>query len=62
MFSNGQIVFGILFAIAFITILFFAYRKDIKIHNRYYRGTIWVLIAFISFIAFIAAIKFIFMR
>ncbi|MCK5400784.1 MAG: hypothetical protein KAJ28_04050 [Flavobacteriaceae bacterium] len=62
MFSKGQIVFGILFAIAFIIILFFAYKKDIKIHRRFYKGTIWVLLAFISFLAFIAAIKFIFMR
>ena len=62
MFSNGQIVFGILFAITFIVILIFAYRKDVKIHRRFYKGTIWVLLAFITFIALIAAIKFIFMR
>ena len=61
MFSNGQIVFGILFAIAFTIILIFAYRKDIKIHRRYYKGTIWVLIAFMAFIGLIASIKFIFM-
>jgi hypothetical protein len=62
MFSKGQIVFGILFAIAFIIILIFAYRKDAKIHYRYYRGTVWVLIGFISFLLMIAAIKFIFMK
>jgi Mn2+/Fe2+ NRAMP family transporter len=61
MFSNGQILFSILFAIAFIIILIFAYRKDIKIHHRYYRGTIWVLLAFLSFLALITAIKFIFL-
>ncbi|MCF6296111.1 MAG: hypothetical protein L3J25_10550 [Flavobacteriaceae bacterium] len=58
MFSKGQIIFGILFAIAFIIILIFAYRKDTKIHKHYYRGTVWVLIGFISFLAMIAAIKF----
>ncbi|WP_412986161.1 hypothetical protein [Pontimicrobium sp. IMCC45349] len=58
MFSQGQITFGILFAIAFIAILVFAYRKDIKLHRKYFKGSIWVLIAFISFIAMIAAIKF----
>ena len=62
MFSNGQIVFGILFAITFIVILIFAYRKDIKIHRRFYKGSIWILLAFITFIALIASIKFIFMR
>jgi hypothetical protein len=62
MFSKGQIVFGIIFAIVFIIILIIAYRKDLKLHKRYYKGTIWILLAFIAFIAFIAAIKFIFMN
>jgi len=61
MFSIGQIVFGIIFAIVFSIILIYAYRKDLKLHKRYYKGTIWILLAFIAFIAFIAAIKFIFM-
>jgi hypothetical protein len=60
MFSNGQLIFGVLFAIVFIAIIFFAYRKDLKIHQKYYRGSIWILIAFVSFIAMIATIKFIF--
>jgi len=60
MFTKGQIIFGILFAIVFILALIVAYRKDLKLHEKYYPGTIWVLIAFISFIMFIAAIKFIF--
>ena len=60
MFTNGQLTFGILFAIAFIILIFFAYKKDIRIHQKYYRGSVWILIAFISFIAMIATIKFIF--
>lgn len=60
MFTNGQMIFGILFAVAFIVALISAYRKDLKLHKKYYPGTVWVLIAFISFILFIAAIKFIF--
>ncbi|MBT8259653.1 MAG: hypothetical protein KJO49_14330 [Bacteroidia bacterium] len=58
MFSQGQIVFGILFAIAFIITIFFAYRKDKKLHDKYYKGSVWVLIVFISFIVMIAMIKF----
>lgn len=58
MFSNGQITFGILFALAFIVALFLAYRKDKKTHKSYYKGSIWVLIAFISFILLIASIKY----
>ena len=61
MFSNGQLIFGILFFIAFAIVIAFQYRKDIKIHKRHYKGTIWVLIAFIGFIGMIATVKFIFM-
>jgi ABC-type transport system involved in cytochrome c biogenesis permease component len=60
MFTKGQLIFGILFALAFIMVLVFAYRRDLKLHKKYYPGTVWVLIAFIGFILFIAAIKFIF--
>lgn len=60
MFTIGQLLFAALFAIAFLIALIYAYRKDINLHKKYYPGTVWVLIAFISFILFIAAIKFIF--
>jgi hypothetical protein len=60
MFSNGQLIFGILFAIVFAIAIFFAYKKDFKIHQKYYRGSVWVLIAFIAFILMIAVIKYIF--
>jgi multisubunit Na+/H+ antiporter MnhB subunit len=58
MFTKGQLIFGILFAIAFILVLIVMYRKDLKLHKSYYKGTVWVLIAFISFILMIASIKF----
>lgn len=61
MFTSGQIAFGIAFAIAFIIVMIYTYRKDFKLHQKYYKGSIWVLIAFIAFIGFIAAVKFIFM-
>ncbi|OUR96075.1 hypothetical protein A9Q86_16480 [Flavobacteriales bacterium 33_180_T64] len=60
MFTNGQLIFGILFAVVFAIVILFAYRKDLKLHRKYYKGSVWVLIAFISFILMIAAIKFIF--
>ena len=60
MFSRGQIIFGILFAIAFIIALVFAYRKDLKLHKKYYKGNLWVLLAFIAFLGMIVAIKFVF--
>ncbi|MDP5081396.1 MAG: hypothetical protein NWP87_01980 [Winogradskyella sp.] len=61
MFSNGQLIFGLLFFIAFAIIIGYQYRKDLPLHKKHYKGTIWVLIAFIGFIAMIAAVKFIFM-
>ncbi len=61
MFTTGQLVFGILFFIAFATVIAFQYRKDLKLHKKYYKGTIWILLAFIGFIALIAAVKFMYM-
>jgi len=58
MFTQGQIIFGILFAIVFIIIMIYAYRKDLKLHKKYYKGTIWVLLAFIAFLALLLFIKF----
>ena len=60
MFSQGQLIFALLFTICFSIILFIAYKKDAKLHKKYYKGSTWVLLAFIAFIAMIAAIKFIF--
>lgn len=59
MFSKGQITFGIIFAITFIIALIFMYRKDLKVHKRYYKGSFWVLLAFIGFLGMIVAIKFV---
>ena len=58
MFSRGQLIFGILFAIVFAVIIFRAYRKDAALNKKYYKGSIWVLLIFIGFILGIAAIKF----
>ncbi|MFT5848375.1 MAG: hypothetical protein ACI902_002447 [Psychroserpens sp.] len=60
MFSNGQLIFGILFALVFAVVIFFAYKKDLNLHKKYYKGSVWVLIAFVGFILMIAAIKFMF--
>nr|WP_233164089.1 hypothetical protein [Snuella sedimenti] len=57
MFSKGQIIFGILFAIIFAIVIGYTYRKDLKLHKRFYKGSIWMLVAFISFILCIVAIK-----
>ena len=59
MFSQGQLTFGILFAIVFIGVIIYAYRKDFNLHQKYYKGILWILLAFIGFIVGIASIKFI---
>ena len=60
MFSTGQIVFGIIFAIVFFIIIGFMYRKDLKFHQIHYKGSLWVLLAFFAFIGLIVAIKVVF--
>ncbi|MEZ4802334.1 MAG: hypothetical protein R2797_06140 [Gelidibacter sp.] len=60
MFTKGQLIFAILFLVAFVSALIYTYRKDLKLHRKYYKGSVWVLIAFISFIIFIAFIKYAF--
>ena len=57
MFSNGQLIFALLFAIGFITIIALAYRKDKALHQRYFKGARWVLVAFIAFVALLSILK-----
>ena len=61
MFSTGQLIFAILFFVAFVIAIAYQYRKDKKVHTAYYKGTVWILIAFVSFIGMIAAVKFLLM-
>jgi len=60
MFTKGQWIFALLFAILFIISLIYTYRKDLQLHRKYYKGSVWVLIAFIAFILMIVTIKWIF--
>jgi len=46
MFSKGQTIFAILFAVAFIIIIVFMYVKDKSIHKQQYKGVKWVLLGF----------------
>jgi hypothetical protein len=57
MFSKGQTVFAILFAISFITIIFFMYLKDKNIHKQQYKGVKWIVLSFLLFILFLFLIK-----
>lgn len=57
MFSQGQLIFTAIFIVSFIAIMVFSYRKDLKLHKQYYKGSLWILIAFLLFIAILFAIK-----
>jgi len=57
MFSDGQWIFAGLFAVAFVVIIAISYRKDLKLHKKYYKGSLNVLLGFLIFIAFLFVIK-----
>lgn len=58
MFSIGQFYFAIFFVIAFTVAMIFVYRKDLKIHKLYYKGSYKIIFVFIAFIATLFIIKF----
>jgi hypothetical protein len=57
MFSQGQMIFAGVFAFCFIAVMIFSYRKDLKLHKHYYKGSLWILVAFLLFIGFLFMIK-----
>lgn len=59
MFSNGQLIFAVLFALAFLVIIVYSYKKDKKLHDKNYKGVKWVGILFIIFILILFFIKYI---
>ena len=57
MFSQGQLYFAAFFVVAFVIIMLYAYKKDLQLHKFYYRGSGWILGAFLLFIGLIFFIK-----
>ncbi|KDN55759.1 hypothetical protein [Flavobacterium seoulense] len=57
MFSQGQLVFALCFFIAFVIVMIFSYRKDIKTHKIFYKGNYKILIGFFIFIGLLFVIK-----
>lgn len=62
MFSPGQLVFALLFFIAFVIAMVISYRKDFNIHEKYYKGNFKILIGFFVFIVLLFVIKIVFKR
>jgi len=58
MFSKGQIIFAILFALTFAGFMVWSYRKDIPLHKTYY-SKVWVVaLGIVLVIALFAVITF----
>ena len=59
-FTTGRIIFMIFFIISFITLMIYSYRKDLKIHQRYYKGAVKKVVIYGGLIiAVFVAIRFI---
>ncbi|OGS74185.1 MAG: hypothetical protein A3F91_03785 [Flavobacteria bacterium RIFCSPLOWO2_12_FULL_35_11] len=58
MFSKGQLIFAAFFLIAFIIAMVWSYKKDIKIHKKYYKNSFLVLISVILIILIFTLITF----
>ena len=57
MFSTGQLIFAACFFVAFVIAMVFAYRKDIVLHRKFYKGNYKILIGFLLFIGLLFVIK-----
>ncbi|MEN9337208.1 MAG: hypothetical protein RLZZ500_2195 [Bacteroidota bacterium] len=59
MFTKGQLIFALIFVVAFVTAMIIAYRKDKALHQLFYKGNYKILLAFLGFILFLFLIKFV---
>ena len=57
MFSNGQLLFGLIFFISFLIIISYSYKKDLKKLDGSYTGIKWVIIGFICFVTILVVLK-----
>lgn len=58
MFSKGQLIFAAIFVIAFVILMIWSYKKDFKIHKKYYKNSFLVLISVILIIIIFTLITF----
>ncbi|TRW23078.1 hypothetical protein FMM05_15405 [Flavobacterium zepuense] len=57
MFSQGQLYFAGFFIVIFTIAMIYVYRKDLPLHKKYYKGSYWILLAFLTFIAMLFVVK-----
>jgi formate hydrogenlyase subunit 3/multisubunit Na+/H+ antiporter MnhD subunit len=58
MFTEGRLIFSILFLIIFIFAIIYSYKKDKKVHFKNYKNTFWVLIGSIMFVIILTLLKY----
>lgn len=58
MFSTGQLIFAVIFAVVFISFMIWSYRKDIQLHQYYYKNVWVVAIGIFLTVAFFAILTF----
>ena len=58
MFTKGQIIFSILFILAFAIVIWFAYKGDRRLHAKNYRGVKWIAVTFLLFVVALFCLKY----
>ncbi|MDA0677876.1 MAG: hypothetical protein O3B34_01475 [Bacteroidetes bacterium] len=58
MFSTGQLIFAGLFFVGFVSLTILSYRKDKSVHQKQFKGSLWVLFFFILFVAVLTFLKY----
>jgi len=57
MFSQGQLIFAVLFVIVFVALMIYSYTKDKQVYAKFYKNTSVVLVFFFLFVALLFGIK-----
>ena len=58
MFSTGQLIFAGLFFVGFVSLTILSYRKDKNVHQKQFKGSLWVLFSFILFVTVLTLLKY----
>lgn len=56
MFTTGRIIFTLFFVIAFVVLMIYAYRKDLKINQLHFKGSLFILLGIILIISILFAL------
>ncbi|MBS3739137.1 hypothetical protein [Mesohalobacter halotolerans] len=57
MFTTGQWIFAAFFVVAFIVLMLLSYKKDKVLHQKYYKGSFYILLGFLAFVLILFLMK-----